>query len=371
MAVIGPSAMGFRGKVGIFRIISAFTAFLALSLPVQADWNLDLLYGDSANFWSVIDQLENGDPSFKQSSPLLDDLFEEPAEGLATSSFAYRGPTHNFLAPLFPEGYLGVGADYLVGGSARNRFLPEISAYQIYSGHIDFGFLHHPGGRALSIQEGWIAQLGSTLGAGQWNRIDALAIEFYPKAPIQKTGVFYLGGDLSLGYQTRVHPNLSQRSQAGLEPTWFTLDSTHAADSYDLQKDQWVWRWRFENEWNLEPLPHNMPGFGLGLMAITGQQPIPKQFLPRTWDAVHEVQADPAVGQLLGLGAALIFDSGSDAPSGRIDGGFFGGYWGAGASVHINAFFIGAGTWGLEQSSGYRIRESRIRFLQAGISHEI
>jgi hypothetical protein len=266
------------------------------------------------------------------------------------------------FAPYFNQAYLGGGADALAGGSARNRILPEVRAYGVFSGHFDFGLME----RAPKRESGWEYRWGSSLGGGTQSVVQGSALSLIGELRPTTSALFYTGLDLDLGYRSRFNPWIGGRYRVSIAPTFFHADYSSSGTQYRIESSQFIFRWREENEWTLTLDTPYVPEIDLGILAIFGAQPTPLQFLPRTWDAVHDLRPWPAAGQLVGFGGRGHIYHPDGILGLQFDGGFYGGYLGASAAFHLYWFQIAAGTYGVEQTSGFRVDESRIGFVSVG-----
>lgn len=320
------------------------------------------LYGQGFDFWGKVQDLSQDNVTPADMLKLLDSSFEHPEEGLATFSIGYRGPVSDSLKNWVNQGYFGVGADALVGGTATNRILPQIQAYEVYSSHIDFGLMQ----RVPNHDSGWEYRWGSTLGLGQEALVQGSAVDLVGQFEPNKSAVFYTGLDFDLGFKNHLSDVLKESYRLSATPTLFHSDFSDSSSQFKIASDQLSFRWREQNEWSVTLETPFKPLLDFGVLSIFGQQPTPIQFLPRTWDAVHNLDAWPSAGQLVGLGTrAHLYDS--EGHFGLfLDGGFYGGYFGGSAALYIYGIELAAGTYGLEESSGYRIEESRVRFISLG-----
>ncbi len=325
------------------------------------------LYGQGFNFWSTVNKITQGNQSVSDVLGLLDSSFDNPQEGIASLEIRYQGPITGDFSNFFNTAYFGVGGDLLAGGLATNRILPQIQAYDVYTGHVDFGLSQQP----KVNESGFEYRIGSTVGAGNETLVNGSVIDLLDQYSPDNSALFYTGLDLSIGYESHYSNQLSSHYRLSLNPTLFHSDHTDSGAQYEIESDQFNFRWREENEWTLAIDTPFEPNLAFGLITILGQQPTPVSFLPRTWDAVHNIEAFPALGQLVGLGTRIHL-YGSSVPIGAtVDGGFYGGYFGASATLHIFMIQLIAGTYGVEQSGGYRSEESRIGFFSIGGRIEI
>jgi hypothetical protein len=325
-------------------------------------------YGQGFDFWSKVQEIQQNNLSPSDIANLLDSSFDHPQEGIASFGVRYQGPVQGDAARSFSLGdwfnraYFGVGGDALAGGVATNRILPQVEAYQVYTGHIDFGLSN----RVSAHEAGWEYKVGSTVAAGQETFVQGSAIDLQGNFADNESTLFYTGLDLDLGFKNYYNPDLKEYYRLTLQPTLFHSDFSSSAAQYKIDSDQLTIRWREENEWTLVLDPPVLPQVEIGVLAILGQQPTPITFLPRTWDFVHELNTWPSAGQLVGLGTRFRLADEAGHISLTLDGGFYGGYFGASAGLQIYGVHLTTGTYGLEQSSGYRIDESRIAFVLLG-----
>lgn len=328
-------------------------------------WELDFVYAQSPGFWHTVEELKKEQHTLAEINAILDSHFNQPEEGFATVRLGYMTEMNDNLHSVFSNGYVAARADLLAGGLAKNRVFPEIKGYQTSTIQAEFGLVE-----PATPRSPWQYQLGSVVGLGEQQSLDALALDLYPKAPIEKSTLFYWGADLGLGYHGYFNSSMRSQTVASLRPTLFHADSSETSNEYEIQKNQVYWRWRTESEWAVNLLRDRDAAFELSALVYGGQQPVPVSILPRAWDAVHHLKIDPSLGQLFGLGSAATLRSDDFRYSARLAAGFFGGYPGVVAQARLSWFEAGVGSLGYEQTSGYRVTESRIKFAQAGIHYE-
>jgi hypothetical protein len=320
-------------------------------------------YGRGFDFWSKVNRISQGSNSTTDLLGLLDSSFDRPEEGIAGLNLRYQARSDQWLSGIIDQAYFGLGADALAGGVAHNRILPHIKAYESFSGHLDFGVVKPlPAAR----EAGWEYGLGSTIGAGRQTLIDESAISMLSDFAPNSATLFYTGLDAHVGFRSRMSPLLESEYRLELHPTIYHSDFSDSPSQYKLESDRTTLRWRQKNEWTLTLDSDYDPTFDIGLHTLLGQQPIPITFLPRTWDGVHDLSAWPSFGQLVGLGSKFRVYHSESGIGASVFGGFYGGYLGASAVVNIYHFEASVGTYGLEQSSGFRLSESRLEFIAIG-----
>jgi len=328
-------------------------------------WKMELWYAQTPGLWDSISELKKKSYTLPEIDRLLQDQFNRPDEGMARFSLRYYGENRGGLGTWTSHGYVGARGDLLVGGVAKNRIFPSVQGYKALSTQLEFGLADNP--NENDPEKIWSTQWGSVLGVGNQELIDGLAIDLYPKPPIEKTNLFFWGLDLQLGYHGIFNEALRAENKVAFQPTFFHSDTPDADYAYQVHRRDVRWRWRAETEWWIALVS---PALEFSLLAVGGQQPVPIPFLPRVWDSIHEIKPFPAPGQLIGLGSGLSLHSDDFRYSGTAHAGIFGGYLGATFQLRLKWFEAGVGTVGFEQSSGYRVTESRIKYAQIGVRHE-
>ncbi len=341
-----------------------WTFFLVLALFPTSVWSstrfqIQALYGLDGDFWDTAETLhaKKRDPS--TIADLLDSKFENPQEGIASIGLRYYGDISSSFEKWFSHGYLGVGGDGLAGGSIRNRIMPELRGYSVVTAHADVGMAKEP---ELGT-DGLDYLFGSTVGGGEQKLVQGSALEFLDHVPARQSALFYAGVDAEVGGRMEFSDALSARNRLILQPTFFHSDSSDSGYEYKIRRNSLYLRWRFENQWQALFGETQAAGGAVGLYLLSGQQPIPDRVLPRTWDSIHDINTFPAFGQLIGVGTQVRFHFSDPRYFFRLDGGFYGGYFGGGAHLGLSSVGIFAGTYGLEQTPGYRLQESRIKYV--------
>ncbi len=332
----------------------------------QPELEVHALYAHSTRFWSTINALEERGVSLIEVQNLLSERYSVPEEGFAALSVTYQAETNDRFQRFFPRGYIRTRLDTLAGGVVRNRVLPEVQGYRTTTVQVDLGLNGLPDPRPDHITDDWGIQLGSVLGIGSHESLDALALDLFPIAPIRRSTLFFWGGEFTIALKQSLGSTLRVNSWASLRPTVFHANSS-ASNDYDIQSTRLHVRWRTHSEWTLSWSDQTESS----VLLISGQQPVPSFLLPRAWDAVHRLSFNPSVAQLIGLATALTWKNGLYTRFVRLEGGFFGGYWGAQLHARLGSAQAHVGTLGFEQSSGYRISESRVQYATLGVCFEI
>jgi len=363
--------ISLKSSLTLHRVLASSLILLCFMLldasNSLSDFSTQLLYGDTSTFWGTLNDLNRTTYSLSEVNEILDSEFGIPKEGIGRADFEFLSDTETGMKDYFSKGRIGLSAEALAGGIARNRVFPEVKGYGAYSFHTEYGFLE-PYDRSESS---WNYQLFTLLGIGKVEMVDALAIDLYPRIPSVESFLFFWGAEGTIGYKNIFSSTMWSRNQIYVSPTVFYLDESETAKKFKINHRKASLRWRTESEWRVQPFENLDPIFELGALGISGPQPTPFRPLPKSWDLIHDLETFPSAGQLFGIGSRLVLRNSDSTFSFLLDGGFYGGYLGAGANLQIKNFSLSAGSWGYEQSSGFRIIESRIRYLEVGYSSEI
>lgn len=344
----------------------ALLLFLIMIPKSYAEIRAQGLYGHTSDFWGKVDLLRTSPKSPSEIQSLLDRSFDAPSEGTANAEITYVTPLDDSFSVLFNQGTLGLAGHSLLGGEARNRILPELRGYAVYGAEARFGLERSfPG----FVEDGWFLQARSILGMGEQTLIEGPASDFFGGVPETRSMLFYWGFDLGVGYQFWIHDTLRSRQKLLVKPTFFHSSLTGTSYQFAIQENQQTLRWRWETEWAMSL--RNPLGLGteVSVLTITGQQPIPIPLIPRTWDSIQQIETFPSLASLIGLGSRIRLVT--DDFSMDLTGGFFGGYLGGELSATWGGVRFSIGSWGLERTSAFQMRESRIHYITLGGSFEI
>mgnify|MGYP001608603397 CR=1 FL=1 len=300
-------------------------------------------YAQSRNFWSLVDEVRAAS-DVSRAQAILETHYGKPAERLAQlgTQVYFENVSHLWV---------GIGAEALIGGDARNPVFPEIRAYSFLSGYGEFGF----GTRLPEDQYGLDWEVGLRVGAGSRESIDAPVTALLGSDPIDRGLFVYTGPEFKFGANVDVFGIARWRSRMALRPTLYGVRSYDEGLAPELGYQSWAIRWRSMTEvlFKIETIPSGMSE--IGLVTLMGQQPLPVDVLPRVWDSVHHLKPFPDWRQLAGLG--LVFRNSQERHhfSLRVTGGIFGGYPGGGLEFSLRDGFGSIGYWGVEMSDGYQL----------------
>ena len=92
---------------------------------------------------------------------------------------------------------------------------------------------------------------------------------------------------------------------------------------------------------------------------IASPKPLPEDWLPRTWDYVHDLYPWPELGTMVGYGLFTQNDLGHGF---HLNGhfGFYGGYLGGDLLLRWNWLQMSFASWGIETTSAYHVLEERL-----------
>lgn len=323
-------------------------------------------YAQSLDFWSQVEKLKRS----ADTAQILSDLFKKTngkaTEGMGSVGAYYASSSAPLGLSFLSRGIVSIETEAVGGGYVRNRISPEIEGYTTWGVGLSTGVQ-----RSLPVNEdGWGLIALTTTGIGKQNVIHGEVTSYLSDALQKKSDLFYQGFDLGLEFQSLWSDELRFKSGYYFLPTYFYSQSSNPDFLYQINKGRWSLRWRTDFEVTTRTADFNSGALELGGQIIAGPQPIPMAVLPRIWDGVHEIDPAPALGAALGMGGVVRLVSQSRKFSLEGFGGFYGGYWGAGVATRLSMFYVRGGTFGVEQSSNYRLRETRLNFIDGGLSYD-
>lgn len=347
-------------------LLTLLTLFLLKITPAKAQVvGIQGFYAQSSDFWHQVDRLESG----ADTAQILAEIFQKSngkaTEGMGSAGvyFASKGAPLglNFLG----RGIVSFEVEGVAGGYIRNRISPEIEGYTTWALGLSTGVQ-----RLLPVDEsGWGFLLLTSTGIGKQNVIRGEVTSYLADARQAESMLYYQGFDLGFEYQSLWSDQLRFRSGYFFLPTYFYSHNADPAYLYQIDSGRWSLRWRTQFEVTTRTADFDSGALEVGAQVIAGPQPIPMAILPRIWDGVHDVDPTPAFGAALGLGGVARLVSQSRLYSLEAFGGFYGGYWGTGVAAKVWMFHLRGGTFGVEQSANYRLRETRVNFIDGGFSY--
>ncbi|HVJ64329.1 MAG TPA: hypothetical protein VM901_03650 [Bdellovibrionota bacterium] len=322
-------------------------------------------YAQSSDFWKQVDRLEDSADTAQIMAQMFEETQGEASEGMASGGLYYASNGAPLNLSFLDRGIVSLEVEAVAGGYIRNRISPEIAGYATWAGSITTGVQ-----RVLPVDEsGWGATGLITTGIGKQRVIRGEVTSYLSEAEEDSSSLFYQGFDAGLEFQSIWGDGLRFRSGYFFMPTYFYSQSDDTANIYEINDSRWSLRWRTQFEFTARTSDFGQGAVELGGQVISGPQPIPMPVLPRLWDGVHDIDPAPAFGSLVGVGGVGRLVSGSRNYSLETFGGFYGGYWGAGAGLRLHVFHIRAGTFGVEQSSNYQLYETRVNFVDGGFAY--
>jgi len=325
-----------------------------------------LRYGQHSNFWKEVESLERSDDPVGQTLGFMDKENYGAIEGVGKIKLELLGENHEYWSDYFDTTGIGFDINTLAGGEVYNRISPKVRGYLVWDASF-FGNLRRrevPRGKS-----GWNWLVGSLFGMGRQKIVEGEAIDFLVETPIKESTLFYLGADLELGYVSQFNDNIRFAYKGMILPTLFYSEFDDPKYAYGVQKGVTTLRWRTEFEQTYSFQPPTEGGGEIGAQLIGGQQPTPVRVLPRVWDSIHKIEFFPDYSTLIGIGAvARLYSSGRNFGFNAY-GGYYGGYLGGGASMNVYGVSLEAGSFGFEQTSQFKLRESRVLYASLGFNH--
>jgi hypothetical protein len=323
-------------------------------------------YGIHSRFWSEVSQLSHSQAPDEQLIRFMDKKNYGAIEGIAKIKFEFVSYDINFFEDYFNKSSMGLMTNALAGGEAYNRISPKLRGYALWDVAL-FGNIYRK--EPTLGESGWLAGLGSQVGIGRQKLVEGKALDFVDKTPIKDSTFYYIGADLQLGYLSQMSDRMRFTYKGSFLPTYFYSHFDDPSFSYGVKKGLTTLRWKteFEQAYAFQPVKEG--GMEVAGQVIGGQQPLPVNVLPRAWDSVHQIKAFPDFGSIFGIGAAWRLYNASRKVKLSLNGGFYGGYFGYGGRFDAYGFTLEAGSYGLEQTSQFQLKESRITYGSLGYSY--
>lgn len=335
--------------------LSASANNLNASNP-DAQFSLGVHYGAHSEFWDELELLRSDLNAAQKLSEILErDL--RFAEGFVHARLIHQAQDCVWGC-LWNRVYFSLGWDSLAGGRVQNPVLPELQGYALWMVPIETGVWFQ--GKQLS----W--GLGSLAGLGRQTLYQGLASAYLTDAWEEHASVFALGAGAFVEWQNEFASTLWFRTRYQIRVLHFYTHLDNPRFDYRAESDNWIWRWREQSEVMRRWKTDSAGTWAWGADLIFGAQPLPYEILPVVWDAVHDVYAFPEFAAMVGLGAIAQWTSPEEDVGLEIRSGYYAGYFGIGGALRLWKISLGLGSFGVEQSSAYRVQESRLNYLQGG-----
>lgn len=342
-----------------------FSLFLQPTPAMTQVIGVQGFYAQSDDFWDQVDRLKESADTAQILSQLFEDTQGKVTEGMASGGIYYASSGSPLGLSFMSRGIVALETEAVAGGYVRNRISPEIEGYNTWGVSLSAGAQRH-----LPVNEsGWGLIALTTSGIGKQELIRGEVTSYLSEAIESESTLFYQGFDLGVEFQSLWSDHLRFRSSYYFLPTYFYSQAKDDEHLFEISDGKWRLRWRTQFEVTTRTSSFGSGALELGTQAIGGPQPIPMAVLPRIWDGIHEIDPTPSAGALIGLGGVARVVSQSRRYSLEAFGGFYGGYWGAGAALQIGWLHLRGGTFGVEQSSNYQLRETRLNFIDGGLSY--
>jgi hypothetical protein len=303
----------------------------------QTELAWELLYGQSANAWSTVNQVKGAQGNIDQINQVLHDNYGTYEEIIGHFGLEVSKISTGWDTSMFKSIYVGTSADGLAYGMVQNPVVPELRAELLITGELNSGFQGTVDPLELSTL------IGVHAGLGYEKRVDAISTDLIQSIPTQNGHLSYYGFDVELAHDFPISDALKLKSHGSLDESIFHSNIDGTTSSYQ--------QWKLKNdvpittEWTLE--------------TVAGPQPLPVYLLPRTWAYADQLNPFPELGAMVGAGLAWNSFWGENSNL-LIRGGFFGGYVGAQLRVQTGVFHASLESWGIEASSAYQTLGQRI-----------
>lgn len=353
--------------VGSFILLQLVLLAL-VPLSYAEERNALFLYGRHSDFWDEVESLEDSQSPENQALKFLNKKEYGALEGIAKAEFELLSKNESFWDGAFDTSSFGISVNGLAGGEIYNRISPHLRGYATWDVALSSGLSR----KIPKISEsGWDWLVGGDVGIGRQKIVQGAVIDFVNKTPIRDATFYYFGLNLELGYTSQFSDYMRFHYKALFLPTFFyaPLDDPQFAN-YGVKNKSTQLRWRTEFEQSYAFQAPTEGGFEMGWQTFGGQQPTPVRVLPRVWDSIHDLKFFPSIGSLLGLGGVARVYNGTREWGLTALGGYYGGYFGGGASLQAYWFNLEAGTYGYEQTSQFQVRESRVQYASLGFHYE-
>ena len=344
-------------------IASIFGSLLSTS-PAQAE-NIEInsSFGRNSKFWNNVDTLKSSESLVDDLEGIFDSNYRDPSEGIFNFSAGFQSVPPDFAQRTFERGSIKLNFDQIAGGEIYNRISPQVRGYSVWTTSFNASLMSEPDPENSGLE----FLIGNEVGYGHQRLIDGSVSDFILGDPEIKSSLFYYGFDLAAAWKNMVSPHLRFRNRITINPTFFYSAFKDPTYEFRIDSGHLYVRWKTESEF--AALWSGWAGGEIGVQALAGQQPLPVDLIPRVWDAVHQIETFPSFASSIGLGTFFRLHSRSRAYSLQAMGGFYGGYLGGALSLKLGMVKFEAGTFGLEQTPGFQVRESRVNYLSGGIHH--
>jgi len=348
-----------RNRKPILFIVGA-----VLSISAKAEnVGIDSAFGRDNKFWDNVNTLKSSSAVVNDLERVFDSNYKDPTEGILKVSASFVSDPPDVLDRFFDRGLIRVNYDRLVGGEIYNRISPQLRGYSLWTTSFNARAI-----KAADEDKSDIGfSIGNEIGFGRQRLLDSSLTELLLDSSEIKSTVFFYGIDLGLEWKTMVTPNMRFASRYSYLPTYFHSAFKDPNYEFRVESGKFFHRWRSESDFAV--LWRGGLAGEFGVQAIFGQQPTPTLLTPRVWDAIHSIEAFPSFGSSIGMGSFIRIYGSSRKYAFDISGGFYGGYVGGSANLKLNHFHIQAGTYGLEQTAGFQVRETRLNYISGGIRY--
>lgn len=327
------------------RLLALFLLYCLLApAPARAtDFDLGLAYGQSRDFWSLVQGIQDNTGSISGIESLVKDRYGRPdiLYSYLDASYAYKHD--HFASDTFGQLVIGTRAEALAGGEVSNPVFPQIQAYANTTGIASIGYQTEivPGRRTF-LQ---VRLLG---GLGPEKRLYAEGAEFLDNIPVRNGMLFLAGASFQLLDHAEVGEDFYITTDLLLRPEYFLTTVDAPASKPDQKMSFGTVRWKLQNEWLKDVGSLVGSRARVGLITVTGQTPLPFLNLPITWDYQQRLKVYSGFRSISGVGAMGRLLNDRSLPNVAVYAGYFGGAVGGGVDVQLGPVVLNASSYGIE-----------------------
>jgi hypothetical protein len=345
-----------------------FLAAVSLSAPLAArgaNFDLSVGYAQSADFWKVVQQIQDQTGNLGPILKLVNDQYGQPDVGFTYLEAGYSYPQEWLPSEALSHAWITTKAEALAGGEISNPILPIVQAYANTTGIVSYGLRSAPEAKAAGHCLWGIRVLG---GLGPEKRLYAQGPEFLDTIPVRSGTLALAGAEVSFLDQSELGGDFWITTNALVRPVYFHSSVDPSPDLPDEPTSFMTWHWQLENEW-LKEVPTSLsPHTRIGIITTLGQTPIPFTSVPITWDYQQKTQLFPGLGAISGIGGILRIVSENSSLGLATYLGEFGGGFGGGVNAQLGPILLNGSSYTLENDLTTSHDKTRLYQVTAGVS---
>ena len=241
----------------------------------------DLMYAQSSAFWSTVHDIQDAEGNIDQINQVLNANY-----GTYEILFSRLDLNESEIATgwdFSPVRRLNFGfsSNLIAYGEVQNPVLPQIVADAVLSGELHGSFTGAID--PIDLHTG----IGAHVGWGYEKRVNAVSTDLIQSIPTQSGHVSFYGLDFALGRNFELADGLTWIASGTASETFYSSSIDRSIASYQS--------WKMKND---------LQYGSFTLETVLGPQPIPIDFLPRTWEYVNKLDPLPELGAMAGAGLA-------------------------------------------------------------------